>query len=761
MRQTSFAAGELSPLLWGRTDLELWRHGARRLSNFVVNRQGSAVSRSGFRRAWAAKATAAALLPLLHPSGESYVLEFTHLAVRIYQVRGFLLIAELVTPFQSGDLPELQYAQVGDTVLLTHRLRPPQELIVGAVATIQPARFGPDGDNLADAPMAASFPSIGGNPPALPVLVAWQTGHATLWDAGAAYPPREWNYKVSTLLRHNLTGKVVESLPRDITQYVTGNVLSGSVPTVAGAALPLPSNMLVLYPSAPIYIEPGLGDAVTPAANWTPIENLYYRGRGGLFGLVGRAPVNARFADFGEEPDYRTPPLRGASPFRAGEYPAACAFFQQRRVLGGTGARPSTFWMSAVDDWTNNDEPLVNWAGQPLEATLVNRRRESIVGMAQLEHLFVLTDTAVWCVGRSDVPIDYDTFSSVVRVVDDHGALPLQPLVVEGAVLYGRERGRGVRAIVPTDTGFGGLDVSWVAEHLFRTRDARVVSWCYQREPWNVVWLVTDAGVLLSVSRTGNGTWAWARHDVGGRVLSVCSVPQDDADLVFIAVQRSFGSLQLQQQAGPQGATSVECLTPHVIGELPRYVSDPLYSGNAIGSEQTSYPVDGYVVATVTKATGTTVTGLSHLEGREVWASCPGIAPVLCGTVVSGEVATPAGWGPQGATTFKAAIGLGFICELETLDAAPGTTSMKTVTAVGFELDGAQGVEVGEDFDHLVPWQQRDVSNSYAYPSAATTLAIVKVRGSWRPSGRAVLRQATPLPVTVLGVTRELETGGK
>lgn len=761
MRQTSFASGELSPLLWGRTDLELWRHGARRLFNFVVNQQGNAVSRPGTLLAWAAKLPDVVLLPFFHSSGESYVLEFGHLYVRIYDARTLAFTSELVTPFQAQDLSELQWAQVGSVLVVTHYRRPAQEIRIEAVASIVPVRFAPPGDTAGAAPLEAAFPSLGGNPPSMPVLVAWQP--TSLFVVDAAHPPREWRYKVSTLLRHNVTGEVIESLPRDITQYVAGNVSTGTVPGAPGSAINLPANnMLVLFNDAPIYIEPGLGAAVAPPSNWTPIENLYYRGRGTLFGLVGRCATNARFADFGADPDYLTPPLRGESPFEAGEYPAAVAFFQQRRAFGGPAQR---FWASAVDDWTNHDEPVINWSGQPLAATLVNRKRERLVAMAALEHLFALTDTSVWCIGRPDVPLDYDTFPSVTRVVDEVGAAPLQPLLVEGTVLYARAQGRGVRGLSFGQQGIVGGDISWHAEHLFRGGSqtptatwvsSRIVSWCFAREPWGVAWAVRSDGALLSVTRTGSGTWAWARHDTSGdRVLSVTSVPRNEAagglggwDDVFVAVVRG-------------GVTRIERMTPPDIRGQPKYAADPAYIGNPIGSEQLSYPVDSAIIATITKATGTTVSGLNHLEGRSVWLSCPGIAPSGPHVVTDGQVASPAGWGPTGAVTFKAAVGLAYACELETLDVAPGTSTQKTVLSVGIEVDSAIGLEVGEDFAHLVPWIQRTVQDSYEYPSAASVLVVVNVKGSWRRTARAALRQPLPLPVTVLGITRETDVGGR
>lgn len=767
IRQTSFAAGELSPYLHGRTDLEEFGHGARKLLNFFISKQGSAISRPGTRKGWTSAAAAVSLVPFLHPSGESYVLELSHLKVRIYNARTLAFLLELVTPFQSADLTRIQWAQNGSTLSITHPSRPAQEIIaVGATFTIQPMRFGPPGDSLADAPMEAKFPSIGGNPPAVPVLVAWQPG--TLFVVDAAHPPREWKYKVSSILRNNVTGELIETLAVDIVSYSQGDASTGTVS--AGPILPLPAdNLLILYSDAPIYIAPGLGAVIAAPANWTVVEYVYYRGRGSLFGLVGSTKSNDLFADFGDEPNYTVPPLRGESPFRAGEYPAAVAFFQQRRSLAGPAARPATWWASAVDEYANNDKPVLNWSGQPLEATLLNRKRERIVSMGVLEHLFVLTDTSVWQLGRNDVPLDYDTLPSVTRVIDEVGALPLQPLVVGDALLYAVAQGRGVRCLRQTNAAgnFQPDDASWHAEHLFRGRNARIISWCYQRQPWGVVWAVRDDGVLLSCTRTGASSWAWAKHETDGdTVLSVAAMPQSDStavkgdfDMVFLAVLRN-------------GVVVIERLVPHTVDDPALFADDPDYAGNTIGFEQLSYPLDSYVVVDVDESIDTVVAGLNHLEGREVYASCPGVEPLGPFTVVGGSVTIPAGWGPYSAYgtspvapfapgAFKAAIGLPYVCDLELLDARPGSSNQKTVVAVGFEIDQSSGIAVGQDFEHLVDWENRTPEDQYEFPSAASAYAVVNVLGTWRRTGRAVLRQTLPLPVTVLGITRDLNEGGR
>lgn len=787
IRQTSFASGELSPYLHGRTDLDLYAHGARRMLNFFANRQGAAISRPGSRKAWQARDANVVLVPYLAGGGESLILEFGNLYVRAYNSRTLAGPIELATPFRTQDLPDLQWAQTGLVLLVTHPAHPPQEITFAAAASIVEARFAPLGDTPGAAPLEAVMPSIDGNPPKMHALVEWQP--TTLFVVDAQHPPREWKYKVSTLVRHILTGEVIETLPRDVTEYSAGNVSSG-IPTGALSALPA-DNLLILFPDAPIYLAPGYSTALggstslTTATHWQPIEYLYYRGRGRLFGLIGSSNSNALFADFADEPDYLTPPLRGESPFKAGEYPVATAFFQQRRFFAGSYLRPSTWWASAVDSWNNYDAPILNWHGQPLEVTLAARKRERIVSMVASEQLFVFTDTSAWVIGARETPIDYDALSA--RVIDEVGAAPLQPLVVDGSILYVRAKGRGVRAISHGDAGgFIGSDISWHAEHLFRGTDARIVSWCYARDPWGVVWAVRADGALISCTRTGSGTWAWARHQTGGststtgtigavtglsvgpsialgrvgdRVLSVASVPQSDSttikgdfDVVFIAVER-------------EGGTFVERMTPHTVDDPVTNVPDAAGNiHNPIGREQISYPVDSHIIVTgANTIVGEMRGGLNHLRGRAVWAVCPGLAPQ--GPLIvnaAGEVPVMPWLDESGAvlTGLKVAIGLPFTADLESLDAAQARMNQKTVVTAGFEVDNSTGLQAGQDFEHLVPWVQRAVADSYSYPSAATALVKLKVTGTWSRSGRVVLRQATPQAVTVLGITREAETGG-
>src|SRR5690606_32359790 len=105
------------------------------------------------------------------------------------------------------------------------------------------------------------------------------------------------------------------------------------------------------------------------------------------------------------------------------------------------------------------------------------------------------------------------------------------------------------------------------------------------------------------------------------------------------------------------------------------------------------------------------------------------------------------------------AVGLPYVGELELLDVPVEKLRVKTVSKVGWEVVGSRGLLTGEDFDHLTEWIQTTVADVYG-PGPGTGLVEVYIASSWNKYGRAVLRQPLPLPLTVLGVTREGKLGG-
>lgn len=83
---SNFAAGELSPKVWGRADLPIYKNGAKRMVNFVPQTQGPARFRDGFMFVNHTRRNRAAYLVTFQFNDEqAYVLEFTDGYMRVFK----------------------------------------------------------------------------------------------------------------------------------------------------------------------------------------------------------------------------------------------------------------------------------------------------------------------------------------------------------------------------------------------------------------------------------------------------------------------------------------------------------------------------------------------------------------------------------------------------------------------------------------------------------------------------------------------------
>ena len=135
---TNFTAGELSPRLEGRVDLEKYYNGARTLLNILVHAHGGASSRPGTYFVCEVKDSSkpVKLFPFVFSEEQAYVLESGDEYMRFLTSRGQLYTGatptEISTPWTStGTTPQLssvRFAQTADIAYFTHPDVEPQKL---------------------------------------------------------------------------------------------------------------------------------------------------------------------------------------------------------------------------------------------------------------------------------------------------------------------------------------------------------------------------------------------------------------------------------------------------------------------------------------------------------------------------------------------------------------------------------------------------------------------------------------------------------
>src|SRR5258708_5985372 len=140
--QPSFAAGELSPFLYGRVDLAKFHVGARTMLNMFVHPHGGASNRPGthFIGEVDDSSKRHRLIDFkfrASPGGQNYVLVFGDFTMQVVMFNGTTwgfvesspgVRFTLATPYALADLPTLKYVQSADTMTLTHPNYAPRKL---------------------------------------------------------------------------------------------------------------------------------------------------------------------------------------------------------------------------------------------------------------------------------------------------------------------------------------------------------------------------------------------------------------------------------------------------------------------------------------------------------------------------------------------------------------------------------------------------------------------------------------------------------
>lgn len=150
--------------------------------------------------------------------------------------------------------------------------------------------------------------------------------------------------------------------------------------------------------------------------------------------------------------------------------------------------------------------------------------------------------------------------------------------------------------------------------------------------------------------------------------------------------------------------------------------------------------------------------GLSHLEGETV--SILGDGAVFPQKVVTGGTVT------LDQPVQKAIIGLPITADIQTLplamniDGGYGQNRPKNVNRLGLRVYRSSGLFAGPSTDKLTEFKQRTTEPAGTPPSLKTDEIDIAVTPSWsNMGGQVYIRQADPLPVTLVSITTDVTVG--
>lgn len=560
--------------------------------------------------------------------------------------------------------------------------------------------------------------------------------------------------------------------------------------------------------AAPTSGAPHVLTWTAPAGAW---RYNVYKEQAGIYGYIGTSEV-ATFSDTNFTPATSyTPPGEQTVFSEPGDYPATVAYYQQRLAFAATLDKPEKFWLSRTGQFSNYTRSQPVQSDDAITFTLAGRQVRHLV---EVGTLIALTAAGEFTIGGDSDGVLRPTAINPKQQGYNGAAAQPAPVIVGNSVLFVQARGgivRDLRYEYQAD-GYQGSDLTVFAPHLFEGHT--IVAWAYQQVPHSIVWAVRSDGVLLGLTYLReHEVSGWHRHDTGDGDLveDVCVVPEGDEDAVYILVRRLvdgtwrryverlasrrvddiadavFLDSALRYDGRNTGATTLtlsggttwdetEVLT--LTASASQFVADDV--GNSyvltVGEDEiwcnvvayTSGTVVSVIVDQVAPASmrGVALTtwaravdevaGLDHLEGRTVGILADG--SVLPEAVVSGGAVD------LGHPYIRITVGLPYVSEIETLDIEDPQASLiekrKRINRVTLLVESSRGVFAGPDRDHLREWKQR-AAEAWGEPTRLHTGQVeIPITGSWTPGGSLVIRQADPLPLTVLAIAAGGETGG-
>lgn len=132
--QNNFNGGEVSPLLYGRPDIDRYKTGLKTVLNFVPLVQGPLERRPGTKHIVAVKDSTKTtrLVRFEFSTTQAYILEFGNLVCRFIKDRAIIenggSPVELTTTYVEADLFSLRFTQSADVLYITHNDYAPRKL---------------------------------------------------------------------------------------------------------------------------------------------------------------------------------------------------------------------------------------------------------------------------------------------------------------------------------------------------------------------------------------------------------------------------------------------------------------------------------------------------------------------------------------------------------------------------------------------------------------------------------------------------------
>jgi len=742
---SSFVAGEISPRLEGRTELEKYKAGASELLNMVVHPHGGVTRRPGTEFLGEVKnsATKTRLIPFQFKTSDTYILEFGDSIMRVYRNGGQVL----------DTAKNITGATQANPVVITsaaHGYSNGDEVFVSGVTgmTQLNSRNYKVANKTTD---TFEITDLYGNNIDGTAFAAYASGGTSekIFEVASPYPATKIfdvkfvqsadtmylvhpEYAVRTLTRTDHNAWIFAAPEFTGGPYLDLNTTSTTV-NPSGT-----SGTKALVASADLFASTDVGRLIkfngghAEITAFTDARNVTISIQSNL--TASTATVNWELGAWSDTTGY----------------PSCVTFFEQRLVFAATTEEPQTMFFSKNGDYlnftsgTNADDALIYQiaSNQVNNIRYLSATRVLTIGTSGGE--YVLTTT-------NDGPVT--PTNAQIRKYSNYGTANVEPVQVADVTMFLQRAKRKLRefkyAGEINTSGYIATDLTILAEHI---TEGGMLGMAYQQEPDSIVWMIRNDGQLIGLTyRREEEVVAWHRHTIGGAytgtheglasatyaygmVESIATLPSDSGeDELYMIVKRTINSVTKRY---------VERMKTFNFGNDTTeafFVDSGLsYSGSATTSFGGLYHLNGETVASL-------VNGATHPNK----------------TVAAGAISLD-------TSATNAAVGLAYTSRIKTLrleaGSADGTSQgkIKRIHSITLRLHETVGVEVGSSTNEVdrIPFRTSAMAMSAAV-ELFTGDKEIEFRGGFEEDEQIVVQQSQPLPLTLLAIYPRLNTFDK
>lgn len=441
--------------------------------------------------------------------------------------------------------------------------------------------------------------------------------------------------------------------------------------------------------------------------------------------------------------------------YQGGKYPISGAFFRNRfAFLINTETGPNVC-LSYSGDYNNfadaecaqtTDETAIT---VPVLNTEYNEGKWLYAG----DVLFVGTGASEFYIDVASGTSPLSTTNVKITQISNIGSKAIKPVAVGRHVFFADRYGLSLRELAYNyyNEGYDQVDISLLGKHLFASR---IVNMCYQETPHKILWCLMGDGTLTALTFSAEQeVAALSRHDISGVAESLTVIPslENKLDEVWLEVRRSIEGKTLR---------TVEWMEDGMPSSYPLgiYASsnwqDRTQREANYALQQALY-LDGLVL--FTRKSGderTEIDGLEHLEGLEVQLFADG-AVLPSQIVMNGKVKIK-------PYHVRVAVGLKIVSQFipqhiylsDQNGSGLGQRQRIDHVLMMFYLSG--GGEIGESEETLSKIYYRPTDGKMGVPQPLFSgIKEVVFNGTTSFAGNAatlMLQNTSPLPMNVLAI---------